>query len=319
MILDFSNKWPLGNVLRVKFFNGNEQLQNKVFDVAQIWQQYANIKFEKVGVQDEAEIRVKFGGEENISKIGSDCLGGDTSLPTMTFLGLGSGSSNEDIHKYALHEFGHSIGFIHEHINPVFNINWNKEKVIEYYKQFNFSEHDCELNVFRKCVPSSVLYSEFDPKSIMTYPIPAELNDEGIQTDMNSELSDIDKKMAAIYYPKSEAEIITLMSGPEFVQGSVNNSYQPISYKFNFETSGSKLYVESESDNDISIGVYSIENEGLKKGCINYIIPIEEYQGGCGQSAKLETYLPSVGEYFLKVNTKNPIEKSNFKMKVYLI
>lgn len=317
MILDFSNKWPLGKILRVKFLNGTEQLQQKIFDVAKTWQNHANIKFEMVGLDEEAEIRIKFGGNENISKIGSDCLGGDDSLPTITFLTLGSGSSEEDIQKYTLHEFGHSIGFIHEHINPMVNINWNKEKVIEYYKQFNFTEHDCELNVFRKCVPSSILYSEFDPKSIMTYPIPAELNDEGISTDMNVELSEMDKKMAAVYYPNAEPKEISIIAGEEYIQGSTVNSYQPNYYKFIFETPGDKLYIESESDKDISIGVYSIENEGLKNGCINYILPIEEYQGGCGQNAKLETYLPSPGEYYMKVNTKEPNAKSDFKIKVH--
>ena len=40
-----------------------------------------------------------------------------------------SSSSDEDFSKYALHEFGHAIGLLHEHFHPEVSINWDKKKL----------------------------------------------------------------------------------------------------------------------------------------------------------------------------------------------
>ena len=42
----------------------------------------------------------------------------------------------------------------------------------------------------------------FDPKSIMMYPVPAELTLGGFHTDWNAELSEQDKLHIASIYPK---------------------------------------------------------------------------------------------------------------------
>lgn len=324
MILDFSNKWPVGKILKVNFVNGKEKLNKKVMEVAKQWEEYANIHFEFVKKSEESEITVKFNTGKNDSKIGADALTFGNDEPIVCFDTLHENSPIEDVNKYVLHEFGHVLGFIHEHLHPLKKINWIREKAIEhYYKNYNYSVEDCEKNLFRKYMPSSLIYAEFDPNSIMMYPIPSDITDDGESFIMNSELTDIDKKMARLFYPSIEPEIINISPDNEkFIEGELKDSYRYNIYKFPFDkNASSKCYVEAdtEGDEEITLALYSVESENIRKGCINYILPNEEYQGGKGNKPRLETYPSTIGDLYLKVAHLNPLSSAKYKLKVYFL
>jgi hypothetical protein len=321
--MDFQNRWNAGQTLRVKFLNEEEELHERVMNAASAWEDYANIKFEKVEPDEDAEIRVKFHDGKNDSKIGTDSLTFPEDEPTVSFNSLHVNSSDEDVNMYVLHEFGHSLGFIHEHLHPTQKIDWKRKAAVKYYNNnYGYTEEDCKNNLFREYMPSSLVYSEFDPDSIMMYPIPAEITNDSISYNMNSELSETDKKMAQIFYPDSFPEPIIIVPGMDkFIEGEIKKYSAYNVYNFPYIGQGLKCYVEAEAETgeEITLALYSIEQFGSREGYINYILPIEEYQGGKGNNPKLETYPSVTGELFVKVAHINPAGKAKYKLKVYLL
>ena len=122
----------------------------------------------------------------------------------MNYGWLTPGSSDDELRRVVLHEFGHALGMIHEHQNPEGGIRWNKPAVIADLSgpPNNWDPATIENNMFKKYDPSQGTYTSFDPESIMLYPIPAAWTQDGFSSDMNSELSDADKLLLEQVYPR---------------------------------------------------------------------------------------------------------------------
>ena len=83
-------------------------------------------------------------------------------------------STDDQVRRVVLHEFGHALGLIHEHQNPNRAIQWNRDAVIQDLQgpPNNWDLETIENNMFRKYDPASVHSSPVDAQSIMMYPIP---------------------------------------------------------------------------------------------------------------------------------------------------
>jgi serralysin len=203
-------KWPKGSILKVKFEEGSPQLQQRVRDVAKGWlfdsaanQQLANLQFDWVSTGD-ADIRIAFKqGDGSWSYIGTFCQEIPKSEPTMNYGWLTPESSDEDVRSVVLHEFGHALGLIHEHQNPVGGIEWNKEAVIADLSgpPNNWSLDQIQHNLFDRYDPAKVTATPVDPDSIMMYPIPASWTNGTFSADFNGELSQTDKDFIHTSYP----------------------------------------------------------------------------------------------------------------------
>lgn len=197
--------WSPGRTLRIRFLDGDPVVQQKVIQVAEKWLQVVNLKFD-FGNHPTAEIRVSFRGAGSWSHIGTDALTiKDQSKPTINFGWLTPRSLPQEYNRVVLHEFGHALGAIHEHLSPAGGIPWNEPAVIEYYhKTNNWDEATTRLNVLSKYEAKLVNFTEFDANSIMLYPVPAELTIGGFAIPWsNSQLSPKDKEFMAKMYPKS--------------------------------------------------------------------------------------------------------------------
>jgi len=195
-------RWDVGQVIRVKFMNGNPAIHKKVKKYACIWMKYANITFKFVSARETSEVRVSFYKSKGChSKVGRHCLTVPANKPTMN-LGFSSRASEEQIRRNVLHEFGHVLGCSHEHSSPNADIPWNREAVYRYYQRTNgWDRAKTDRNVLAVKHESSVA-SEFDPKSIMIYDIPREITRGGFYVLWNTRLSEIDKRTIAEQYPK---------------------------------------------------------------------------------------------------------------------
>jgi hypothetical protein len=61
----------------------------------------------------------------------------------MNFGWLNNNTSEKEYNAVVLHEFGHALGFEHELQMACYEIPWDVEKVIEYYKETqNWTEDD---------------------------------------------------------------------------------------------------------------------------------------------------------------------------------
>jgi serralysin len=113
-------------------------------------------------------------------------------------------STDDSLRRVVLHEFGHALGFIHEHQNPLNSIEWNRDAVIAELSgpPNNWSPEDIEINMFDQPSPSEVFWTPVDKSSIMMYPIPSSWTKDGFSVGLNTELSSKDRELAKQVYPQ---------------------------------------------------------------------------------------------------------------------
>ncbi len=197
--------WRNGSVLQVSFTNGSEEQQTRVMRIASRWSDHANIQFERIADRNDPapDIRVTFDGSGNWSKIGTDSrLSTHARASSMNFSNF---VPNEDT---VLHEFGHALGLKHEHQNPKAGIKWNKEAV---YKDFSggsdpWDKEKVDRNVFNVLTENSLLYSRFDPQSVMGYTIWASWTTDGFSLTRGTTLSAFDISGIGDWYPFGGAQ-----------------------------------------------------------------------------------------------------------------
>jgi len=198
-------KWPIGSTIKVKFMEGSTALQKKVRDVAEQWTQrgLANLTLNFVPSGD-ADVRIRFQqGNGSWSYIGTYCKNIPQDKPTMNYGWLTDSSSQDDIQRVVLHEFGHALGLIHEHQNPKHAIKWNNPAVIQDLSgpPNNWTPETIQHNMFDKYDPDKVTATDVDAESIMMYPIPKAWTLDDFSAGMNGDLSAKDQQLIHKVYP----------------------------------------------------------------------------------------------------------------------
>ncbi len=197
-------EWKNGRVLTVSFMGGSKAVRERVAKHAKRWMDFANIEFQFLTGNKKGDIRVTFDKNDGSwSYVGTDLLSYPKDEPTMNLGWLKANTEDEEYSRVVLHEFGHSLGCIHEHERPDNGIPWDKPKVYEYYKETNdWSKEDVDNQVFDKYNKNMIRSSKLDRKSIMMYAVPNELTIGNYQIGWNSVLSKSDKEFISKLYPK---------------------------------------------------------------------------------------------------------------------
>lgn len=200
--------WRMGENIRIKFMNGDPTLQNRVRTVANQWMQHANVHYSYVNSWEDADVRIAFkwnndGG--SWSYVGTDCRKIASANPTMNFGWFDAYTTDDEIRRVTLHEFGHAvIGLGHEHQNPVGGIQWNRPAVYDYYARTQgWGTQQVDQQVLNLANSNTTNFTSFDQESIMLYSFPAQLTTNGYSTPFNTYLSNIDKAFARQTYPFS--------------------------------------------------------------------------------------------------------------------
>ncbi|MBC7390108.1 MAG: matrixin family metalloprotease, partial [Opitutaceae bacterium] len=220
-----SSQWQPGQTIRIKFLNGDVVLQERVKNTVKTWLSYANLKFAYVTATEQSDIRIAFkyqGDQGSWSYFGTDCQRiPDQNEATMNFGWFDANTSDAEIQRTALHEFGHALGLIHEQSSPAQNINWNKEVVYNYYTGAPnyWTRADVDNNVFFKFSASQTNYTAFDKLSIMMYAVPASFTTDGFSAGNNYALSETDKFFIGQRYPFASTVKSILYSGERMTSG----------------------------------------------------------------------------------------------------
>ena len=293
----FAKRWVNDSTLRVRFLGGTAAQQKIVKDFAPKWSDHANIRLDFNNAPD-AEVRIAFDPNDGAwSYIGKDCLGIPLNQPTMNL-----GWQDEGV---VLHEFGHTLGLIHEHQNPLGGINWNRDNVIrDLSGSPNFWDlATIEHNMFEKYSQDLIRGTTLDKQSIMLYAIPKTWTTDGFFSEPNEVLSATDKTFigSANGYPKSAAPPPTL--GPTELtvaeltptQASIGAPGEEDVFKFNATKAG-RYTVETMGSTDVIMSLFGPNSQTKQIA--------QDDDSGEGSNAKITADLQP-GTYFVQVRHYN--------------
>jgi hypothetical protein len=203
-----------------------------------------------------------------------------------------------------LHEFGHTLGLIHEHQNPEGGIQWNRDNVIrDLSGSPNFWDlATIEHNMFEKYNRELINGTALDNRSIMLYAIPKHWTTDGFQSEPNEVLSDKDKEFIGSLqgYPKATApvtagpiELIVAELTP--TQAAIGVAGEEDLFKFNAPKAG-RYTIETMGNTDVIMSLFGPNSQTLQIG--------QDDDSGEGSNARITADLER-GTYFVQVRHYN--------------
>lgn len=192
--------WNNGKTILVRFINGTTDQQAQVLRLAKEWEKYANLKFQQVQT-GASNIRIEFSNKkDNYSQIGTNANLIPQDKHTM-HLEYALFSDTSRLRRTVVHEFGHAIGLLHEHSNPISGIQWNKDTMYKEYATVGWDKETVDAQIFRIYNTRYTNGTSYDARSIMHYPIPRHHTRNGYAVDWNVGISEGDKQIVGMLYP----------------------------------------------------------------------------------------------------------------------
>lgn len=200
---EIPKKWPDGISLRVKFMNGDREQQKQAFARFKKVDELCGISVKQV-TGGRSDIRVAFNSRSgHWSYVGTDNLRIPQQQQTMN-IALNGRSTGTEWDRVAIHEFLHAIGLNHEHQHPRGAIPWDSEKVYAFYWETQgWTRREVDQQVLKRATSKRIFGTDKpDPKSIMMYPIAADLlTDPSYQVGWNTKMSQSDVQILRKVYP----------------------------------------------------------------------------------------------------------------------
>jgi hypothetical protein len=215
--------WDTSQPIRVCFFSGQTQLRSKIATIAMQWtQQGAYIPLDFGSLQSPrtcsstefTHIRIGFQYRGYWSTVGTDSVNlAAQSEQSMNFALFDVNPPSEPaFSRVVLHEFGHALGFQHEHqsSNSPCSSEFNWDAIYQYLQgpPNYWSVEQIDHNLRPRVEPGDVA-SPFDADSIMLYSFPASFYKSGTAAECytagNNVISIVDIEGVKRFYPSDVA------------------------------------------------------------------------------------------------------------------
>lgn len=208
------NNWINGTKITWCMKKTNAADANSVIKAVAEWQNVAQgLTLEKIDDWNSAMIRIAFPYQgSSYSYVGTDNLLVPAPEPTMVF---GWSLADNWGRQTARHEWGHALGFYHEHQNPFSGIVWDEKEVLRVFSgpPNNWNEQQIRQNVLTPMPKDYVEGSNWDSDSVMHYPFdpllikyPPFYSKNGLYPQTDG-LSKTDIEKAKAFYPSLDGGI----------------------------------------------------------------------------------------------------------------
>ncbi|MER9018777.1 matrixin family metalloprotease [Mesorhizobium sp. M0898] len=177
--------------LAVAFLDGSEAQRALVRKYVPQWTAANGAPVEFIFAEgSEGQIRITFDENGNWSLIGRQARNAKPWEPTMSLEDVDAGASETRARRVILHEFGHALGLRHEHQHPSSGITWAEEVVHADMAARGWSRAMTKRNILDGLGVNYMCRGapNFDPSSIMLYPIPARWTKGTFSSGTNSVL-----------------------------------------------------------------------------------------------------------------------------------
>ncbi|KAJ7586216.1 hypothetical protein C8J56DRAFT_1165754 [Mycena floridula] len=215
-VVQESLKWNVGEAITIKFLHGEYEpigFREKVKKYAEEWivpGVTANLSY--IWVPDggnNADVRILYdtkGKGKSWSAVGTSCRGiTDQTKPTMA-LGWNWGETEDECARHIRHEFGHTLGFKHEHQSPLAGFIYNKVALYAAFPNDTHVDTDSRFDAFND---PDIIALVYDETSVMHYQIQAGWITDPSKAVENPSLmlSEEDKSLARISYPANSSSL----------------------------------------------------------------------------------------------------------------